>query len=311
MSVAKALCSFAFLTTYLTHRIIDETSVFIFKNWRHLLWPGDLRRIKKNLGYWASCISNKIGAKILLLCFGFLDGTKLNTCRPGGHDKVQEVLFDGHHRQHAISFHGITAPDGTFVHFFGPFSGNRTDEFMYGEINLEAMWKAEEFTDDDGKEYFVYADCGYTSGYGILAGWKEATGIFRRSNYIWSKQRISVEWGFGAVKSLWKMLSFRYLQKPQRSRVSVWYLVCIILTNCHMCLHRSQASLYFDCKPPNIEEYLHPRDAEFDRAFEKYKRKSYPMAYIDEVDSDNDEHCSNEGESEEEKDNCPTEIVEI
>lgn len=252
---------------------MDHTLVFLFKQWRHLLWPGDLGRIRRNLKHWSERISSHLGAPVL--CFSFIDGTSRRMCEPGGKSIIQESCYDGHHRFHAIAFQALVAPDGMFIHAYGPFTGNRSDQYILSQSNLLEMAENGEFTDEEGNQYFFFGDLGYTSGIGILSGFKEATGVFKSFNHIWSNQRIAVEWGFGAITRAWQSLDFVTLQKPRRSRIGMWYLVSMILTNCHMCLHRSQASQYFDCQPPSLDEYL----VEWNEDFASWHNKYLPSKW--------------------------------
>jgi DDE superfamily endonuclease len=164
---------------------VDETLVFLFKKWRHLLWPGDLGRIRRNLKHWSERISSHIGAPVK--CFGFIDGTSRRMCAPGGQSIVQESCFDGHHRMHAMAYHGLVAPDGLFIHAYGPFTGNRSDQYILSESGLPQMAEEGEFKDEDGNEYFFFGDLGYSPSLGVLSGFKEATGVFKAFNRVWSR----------------------------------------------------------------------------------------------------------------------------
>jgi hypothetical protein len=107
-----------------------------------------------------------------------------------------------------------------------------------------------------------------------------------------------VEWGFGAITKAWQSLDFATLQKPQRSRIGAWYLVSMLLTNCRMCLRGSQASQYFNCAPPSLDEYLTEWNDDFARWHEKYKPTDWAFNLPDErahgEDMDDEEEVDQE-----------------
>ena len=44
----------------------------------------------------------------LVNCWGFVDGTVRPICRPG---EFQRIVFDGHHRVHALKFQSVATPN--------------------------------------------------------------------------------------------------------------------------------------------------------------------------------------------------------
>ena len=64
------------------------------------------------------------------------------------------------------------------------------------------------------------------------------------------------------------------------SRIAVWYLVSVLLTNCQVCMYGSQASGYFQCAPPSLEEYLRKEsidDPAWKDAYDTYRPAMYTM----------------------------------
>ena len=49
-------------------------------------------------------------------CFGFIDGTVRPICRPV---ELQEVVYNGHKRVHALKFQSLTVPSGLIANLFG------------------------------------------------------------------------------------------------------------------------------------------------------------------------------------------------
>lgn len=82
-----------------------------------------------------------------------------------------------------------------------------------------------------------------------------------RLNTRMAKLRVSSEWMFKDVTSLWPLLSFHKGLKLRQMPVSKFYVLAADLTNMHTIMRgRCQTSLYFQCPPPSMEEYLAPRD---------------------------------------------------
>ena len=74
-----------------------------------------------------------------------------------------------------------------------------------------------------------------------------------------SGMRITNEWGFGKLFSLWAWLDYRHAHSVLLSPVGLIYPVANILTNMHTCLYGSQTGDYFLMRPPRLEDYLSGR----------------------------------------------------
>lgn len=65
---------------------------------------------------------------------------------------------------------------------------------------------------------------------------------------------------FKDVTNLWSFLTFPRSLRVKQSPVAAYYLVAADLTNLYTILRRQcQTSLYFNCPPPTLEEYIIPR----------------------------------------------------
>lgn len=262
-------------------RIIDDACMHIFKTWRHLLWPGDVTRIKNNFPRWREAISRKFGPpkENQLNLFGFIDGTMREMCKPGGPFINQESVLDGHHYMPALGYLGVIAPDGLFALFFGPVVGAINDHSMVCISELLSMLEGGLF--GEGAE--LYGDLGFVHcGGQILTAFThdEAGDVTDALNSELNSHRTSVEGGFGKVVNTFRKHSFTPVQKPKLSRIAVWYLVSVILMNCQVCMHESEAAGHFNCPPPTVEEYLRAEwheDPAFTKAIEKYRPQLYPM----------------------------------
>jgi hypothetical protein len=60
-------------------------------------------------------------------CFASLDGTRFQICRPSGDNNQQAGVYNAYYGYHNLGFEGITAPDGMFIQFAGPYAGADND----------------------------------------------------------------------------------------------------------------------------------------------------------------------------------------
>jgi nuclease HARBI1 len=106
---------------------------------------------------------------------------------------------------------------------------------------------------------FIYGDPAYGVTDWTLSGYKGYLDDEKRKqfNKLMSSVREAVEWNFGLLKALWKFIDFKKQHKILLSPVARIILVAMLLTNCHTCYHEgNQISMYFDLKPPSLEQYL-------------------------------------------------------
>lgn len=61
---------------------------------------------------------------------GFIDGTVLAIDGPGGSEKNQITVHNGHKRKHAPKFQAIKTPDGLCVHMYGLEVGRRHEMLL-------------------------------------------------------------------------------------------------------------------------------------------------------------------------------------
>ena len=71
-----------------------------------------------------------------------------------------------------------------------------------------------------------------------------------------SSVRQAVEWSFGKVITVFAFLDFKKNLKLYLSPIGKYFIVGVILTNCHTCMYGSEVTKYFDIQPPSVEEYL-------------------------------------------------------
>lgn len=236
--------------------IFNSTCEWIYDRWSHLL--SDLQKpwlLPPLLEELCQAVQNK-GAP-LQNCWGFVDGTPKQICRP---TIGQRVFFSGHKRYHCIKFQTVGLPNGIIVHLSGPYEGRIHDANMLRQSGLlpqleEHMDRPQEY---GGGVYSIYGDPAYPIRAHLIAPYPTAniTAEQRLFNTHMSKVRQSVEWQIGKVIQQFAFLDFSKDLKILLQPVAKLYIVGALLTNCHTCLYGSETGSYFNCAPPSLEEYL-------------------------------------------------------
>ena len=241
-------------------RIFNGMVDFLFSKWHHLLFFCKSIVVVR-LDKYTAAIAAK-GAPLDCV-FGFIDGSKIQTCRIAqptkscGHSDMQRYIYSGHKRMHCLNFQAITAPDGLCIHFWGPLEGSRHDTTLLRESKL--LGYLHDHTGEfDG--YFIYGDPAYGVLRWIFSGYKgnNLTDNQKAFNTLMSKVRHSVEWTFGRMKMLWGAITYKMQQKIMLQNVGKVVQLAMLLTNCHCCQNGgNQISSFFNLRPPTLAEYLH------------------------------------------------------
>jgi nuclease HARBI1 len=71
-----------------------------------------------------------------------------------------------------------------------------------------------------------------------------------------SRVRVSVEWCFGKVVTLFPFVDFKKSPKLYLQPVGKYYFVAVLLTNMHTCVESSVTGSVFKINPPSLSEYL-------------------------------------------------------
>jgi len=170
--------------------------------------------------------------------------TRVGSCKP------VLTLYD------RWKYQGLMAPDGLFIHFFGPVVGRRNDKKVLNCSGLRRMMRLRLRPNRD----FIYADAGYRYGIaGLLRARQHVGGADARAAYrIMSRMRVSVEWGFGRVLNLWNSCGFKSWNRSLLTHPTKQYRASVLLTNIYLCLYpdRNEVSRYFGCDPPSVWDYL-------------------------------------------------------
>jgi nuclease HARBI1 len=158
-------------------------------------------------------------------------------------------------------------PDGIIGHLYGPVEGRRNDNHLLTESGLLNRLKEFAFDEDvdDGapeeeRTFQIFGDPAYGVGPHIQSPFAGA-GVRTEEQQGWNAEmaavRIEVEHGFGIVANTWPFLNAGWKMHLYSSPVGRYYQVGVILTNCINCMRPNQVAQYFDCIPPELEDYLH------------------------------------------------------
>ena len=128
--------------------------------------------------------------------FRFIDGTVCPIAQPLFN---QEIFYSGWKRIHTIKFQGIMAPDGIIMHVSGPYTAKHHDMWMLHQLGIEATLTARV-----GLHHglHVYGDAGYIGNHPWIihaARNGRNNADLARTNYLMSKHRICVEWGYRII----------------------------------------------------------------------------------------------------------------
>ena len=110
---------------------------------------------------------------------------------------------------------------------------------------------------------YIYGDPAYNGSFGIVSGWKDPRGCRylstekQRFNKVLSSIRIAVEQSFGRTQVLWTYTAFNKGLAAGWQPVAAYFVVAVLLTNCHTCLQGSSpVGSRFIVPPPEVEAYL-------------------------------------------------------
>lgn len=230
---------------------VNQVCQTIFDNWSHLLRFDDSRFSLDRLLAYSAAISASgcpLGG-----CIGFIDGTLRPMCRPV---RGQRAAYNGHKRVHGIKFQSVVTPDGIISHLNGPYEGTRHDSAILTESGLLDMLELR-FQGNNGR-FCVYGDAGYPVSAHIVCPFKGArlTADETEFNKAMCDYRIAVEWAFGKVTQQFAFVDFKKNMKLLLQPIALYYMVSVLLTNCHTALYGSQIADLFHMRPPMLHEYL-------------------------------------------------------
>ena len=232
--------------------IINEVVYFLLDRWGHLLENMDQPYLTQdNLRLMADAVREK-GCP-LSTCFGFIDGTLIQSCRPTYN---QKELYNGKDRCHGLKYQSLVTPNGLVANLYGPVEGRRHDAVLFRESKLAN--KIENLIHYDGSPLVVYGDKAYPLCSSVITPFRGVclSDEEKQFNLKMNSCRIAVEWAFAKLAANFSFVKYAPNQKVYLQPVAMYYKLATLLTNCHTCLYGSQVSDYFGVAPPNLEDYL-------------------------------------------------------
>jgi hypothetical protein len=187
-------------------------------------------------------------------CVGFIDGTLIEIARPAG--LMQRATYSGHKRRNGLKWQCITAPDGLFLHVFGPFEGRRHDMHLYTESGLDGVLSDALLI--EGAQHYLFGDSGYAIRPHLITPYEGSVLTHQEQcfNKRMSKVRVSVEWAFRDIKRYFSHVAFPRKMVLSRTPAGAWYLASCMLWNFKCCIDGSPTARFFDCDPPTLTQYL-------------------------------------------------------
>jgi hypothetical protein len=239
-------------------RIVNEVACFLYRRFHAKMCSLD--RDRMNDDYLMSlCSVHYQKNQVMENIWGFIDGTVRPCCRPV---RFQKTVYNGHKKVHAIKFQSVVAWDGIIAHMNGPWVGSRHDSGIFEDSGLHTLMNELPYVrfGNTSTPLAVYADDGYALSLRVCCPYPDGRMDARHQafNTAMSESRISVEWSYGRITNLWRMLNLKDNMKLFKSPIGVYYMVATLLTNCVTCIEGSNIITDFSgSRPPSLEQYLH------------------------------------------------------
>ena len=190
-------------------------------------------------------------------CVGFIDCTKIQMSRPGGHSSLQRSCYSGHKRFHCLMYQTVTTPDGLIFHLYGPEVGRRHDLTLLRESGLQDRLRICLKIND--RQFYIYGGAAYMLRPWLQVAYPRVGACVERQtfNTCMSAVRVAVEWNYKDLKQLWSFNDFPRGLKVRKSPLGLIYTASALLPNFKTCIEGGgQLQAYFNCPPPTFTEYL-------------------------------------------------------
>jgi hypothetical protein len=272
------------LTYTKVSRIVTWFAVFIENHWGYLL--------KDNIAYWetqfdefAEAIREKLDS---MGCYfppaneggfnivGFIDNTVVETCRPGGgptrpglnaprHDnEIQQAFYNGWVGGHGLKWQTVDLPNGMNLHVYGPVSCIHSDIYTLQWSEIDGKMAAAQIL--RAITFALYGDSAYrlaTHQNHIMCRHEDAVNEREvLENECMKTCRITIEWDYGTLNTMWSFLDYRKDLKIRRMPVAKLVFLGFILRNAYVTFNNCQTGGQFNLKAPEFEEWISagPRD---------------------------------------------------
>jgi len=163
-------------------------------------------------------------------------------------------------KNHGLKFQTVDLPNGMNFDIFGAVSLRHSDIYTWHASNISEK-VITLFALHQYPSYRIYGDSAYT----ILADdcitfHVEANNSIDpgqgAKNKVMNSCRETIEWNYGDVKGLFKMVDFPKGLRLRQMPVGEMCLLAFLLRNFHICFNGCNTSKYFECSPPSFAEYI-------------------------------------------------------
>jgi hypothetical protein len=201
---------------------------------------------------------------------GFIDDKCWETLAPGGPIRsganalrvsllLQRAFYNGWKCIHGLKCQTVVLPNGMTCDMFGPKSLRNNDLILLRDSTInERMYNVQMHVPEQLQKKF-YGDSIFPWLSHIrskIPEYRLPDGEAEAINSAMKKVRISVEWSYWSVISIFEFLNYRSnIKIRENPNINEIYFVATFLTNCHNCLHPNQTSEYFGMLPPTLEHY--------------------------------------------------------
>jgi len=190
------------------------------------------------------------------------DATIIGVANPGG-GIIQQVLWNGKDRVHAIKFGNLAFPNGMIGDMQDCEAGSRHDEVQVttSDINDRLSIVQNNAGIVLAEHMIAYADKGLMNRSHIRSAFRgrhDNLALWQvRENMVMKAPRgVSSELPFGEIIQQSKFISYKNGLKIQMMAVNQIYIVAAIMHNAHVCIYGSKVSEYFDCQAPKLYDYM-------------------------------------------------------
>ena len=186
-------------------------------------------------------------------------------CKP---KHMQELLYNAYYGGWGFKYQGVMLPNGLMGDLWGPLTGRHHDIYLWTTSGLGPILDGLP-PHPGGSKYYLYGDPAYRSESSvdnIITGYSHLDHLTQEQkdfNKSLNAMRVSNEWGFRMNVQHFSAVNFLELEKFGISPLGARYYSAVILHNIRTCVNGfNQTSIYFQCPPPSLAEFLaHPAPA--------------------------------------------------
>lgn len=190
----------------------------------------------------------------------FTDCHVSQICRPEGNEDLQNSVYNGMNRVHALKFTATGGPDGVLQNL-GVVASRRNDRIglRNSGINMKLMNTQNAGGIPALQQGITYTDKGFDNLSQVCAA------FHGRNVLVWQHiesikmmrpRGVGIETPFCKILQNSKTVGWLKGRKIQLSSVAKVFYLAVIFCNVHTCTYGSEVSEYFDCLPPTVSSYI-------------------------------------------------------